>query len=158
MRRISHRGNIAGPQPSKENTPSYIQAAIDRGYDVEIDVRLIGDCLYLGHDNPDYQVDLSWLLARKENLWIHTKNFKAMDFLIPHGLRVFYHQNEKHVCIGNTRNLWSCDLLEATEKSVVPLMGLEEIERHKSLVGGFAGVCSDYIGQLDSVCESSDYQ
>ena len=34
---ISHRGNIKGPQPDKENRPSYIDCAIGNGYQVEID-------------------------------------------------------------------------------------------------------------------------
>ena len=34
---ISHRGNINGPNIDKENKPSYISAAIDKGYDCEVD-------------------------------------------------------------------------------------------------------------------------
>jgi hypothetical protein len=148
MRLISHRGNTMGPDPSRENNPQYIQAAIDKGYDVEVDARLLQGGIFLGHDRPDYQVDLPWLVARKDRLWIHTKNFQAIDFLIPHDLRVFYHQHERHVVIGNTRALWSCDLSEANGRSVVPMMGLEEIQRYKSLAPGFHGVCSDYVEEL----------
>ena len=39
MKLIAHRGNIHGENPSEENKPEYIDAAIDKGYDVEIDVR-----------------------------------------------------------------------------------------------------------------------
>jgi len=46
---ISHRGNIDG-KTLLENQPSYIDDAIDLGYDVEIDIWYIGDKLYLGHD------------------------------------------------------------------------------------------------------------
>ena len=35
---ISHRGNLSGPQPENENKVSYIQAAIDKGFSVEVDV------------------------------------------------------------------------------------------------------------------------
>jgi hypothetical protein len=144
MKLISHRGNLVGPEPSKENTITFIQDAIDQGYDVEIDVRLI-DGLYLGHDQPDYRVDLAWLLERKDRLWVHTKNFAAMDFLIDHGLQVFYHQLEKHTVIGNTRVIWSHDISEASEKSIIPLISLEDIEEHQCLNMKFYGVCSDYI-------------
>ncbi len=36
MKIISHRGNVRGPIPEKENRPSYIDCALGNGYDVEI--------------------------------------------------------------------------------------------------------------------------
>ena len=36
MKLISHRGNIRGPVPGRENAPSYIDCALGNGYDVEI--------------------------------------------------------------------------------------------------------------------------
>ena len=35
---ISHRGNIDGKNPEKENTVAYITEALDKGYHCEIDV------------------------------------------------------------------------------------------------------------------------
>ena len=35
---ISHRGNLNGPKPDQENSPNYINNAISKGYNVEIDV------------------------------------------------------------------------------------------------------------------------
>ena len=61
---ISHRGNINTVNLERENTKSYIQEAIDLGYDVEIDVRYADDKFWLGHDEPDYEVELEWLLER----------------------------------------------------------------------------------------------
>ena len=56
---ISHRGNINGVNLERENTQSYIQEAIDLGYDVEIDVRYIDKKFWLGHDKSDYEINLS---------------------------------------------------------------------------------------------------
>ena len=77
MKAISHRGNIKGPVPDKENRPSYIDCAIGNGYDVEIDVRSIDGELWLGHDEPQYKVEHKWLWIRRKNLWIHCKNLQA---------------------------------------------------------------------------------
>ena len=66
MKIISHRGNVRGAIPDRENRPSYIDCAIGNGYDVEIDVRLIAGQLWLGHDEPQYKVEHSWLQPRKE--------------------------------------------------------------------------------------------
>ena len=59
---ISHRGNIDGKNLEQENSPKYIDNAISLGYDVEVDIWLIGRELYLGHDNPDYQIEISFNL------------------------------------------------------------------------------------------------
>ena len=67
------------PVPKNENLPSYIDKALEEGFDVEIDLRKIKDEFYLGHDKADYKVSLEWLENRKENLWIHTKNFNAFE-------------------------------------------------------------------------------
>ena len=49
---ISHRGNIDGRNVEYENNPNYIEAAINLGYDVEIDVWFIDGKFMLGHDEP----------------------------------------------------------------------------------------------------------
>ena len=51
MKLIAHKGNVNGPDSSKENTPAQIEWCIDNGYDVEIDVRYNSenDKFYLGH-------------------------------------------------------------------------------------------------------------
>jgi hypothetical protein len=58
-----------GPSPSLENSPDYIDKAISLGFDVEVDVRLVEGEIWLGHDQPQYKVDLQFLLDRLNNLW-----------------------------------------------------------------------------------------
>ena len=50
---IAHRGNLSGPQPENENKLAYIQAALDKGFSVEVDVIDFDehDTFTLGHDN-----------------------------------------------------------------------------------------------------------
>ena len=80
MKLIAHRGNINGPDPENENSPKYIESAIQQGYDVEIDLRVdLG--LQLGHDESQYFIDSSWLSTFKDNLWIHCKDFAASRFI-----------------------------------------------------------------------------
>lgn len=38
MIKIAHRGNINGKLPEMENSPNYVMAAIEKGYDCEIDL------------------------------------------------------------------------------------------------------------------------
>jgi len=65
---ISHRGNINGRIRDKENHPDYIQQAIDLNYYVEIDVWLVDNKLYLGHDGPQYPIKEEFL--ENSSLWI----------------------------------------------------------------------------------------
>ena len=64
---ISHRGNIDSIIIKRENTQSYIQDAIDLGYDVEIDVWYVdflvhkSSPFWLGHDEPQCEVEVDWL-------------------------------------------------------------------------------------------------
>jgi glycerophosphoryl diester phosphodiesterase len=82
MKLIAHRGNINGKINTRENTQLYIQEAIDKGYDVEVDVWYKDNKFWLGHDYPEIKTDLNWLLKRQDSLWVHCKNFKALTQLI----------------------------------------------------------------------------
>lgn len=148
MVRISHRGNIDGKVEKTENHPDYIDQAIKLSYDVEVDVRTENELLYLGHDYPQYEVSLQWLLDRKANLWIHTKDSKSMYNLIEHGLRIFYHEKEDHTIINNSNTVWTHNLLEVSKKSIVPLLSLEDLQLYPNLKNQVYGVCSDYIKRI----------
>ena len=80
MKLISHRGNINGRMESMENEPTYIDLAISKGYEVEVDVWYKDNILWLGHDKPDYGVDFKWFRDRIDKLWIHCNNIEAMEF------------------------------------------------------------------------------
>ena len=58
---ISHRGNLNGKQPHRENHPSYIDEALNLGYDCEIDFWYHEDKFWLGHDTPQYEIELQSL-------------------------------------------------------------------------------------------------
>ena len=77
MKLIAHRGNIQGPDPTTENKPEQIEACLDAGYDVEIDLWYDEEgTLWLGHDQPQYQVTWWWLAGKSSNLWIHCKDLE----------------------------------------------------------------------------------
>lgn len=147
---ISHRGNINGKNELLENSKEYIDTAIEFKYDVEIDVWSIDKQLYLGHDGPQYKVTKKWLIERKKNLWIHTKNFNALSDLIETELKLFFHEKESHTTIHNSKFIWSHNIFEANHKSVIPL--LDEISLDKYINTNknkvVYGICSDYVERL----------
>lgn len=95
---IAHRGNVDGMNPERENSPDYIDEALELGYDAEIDLRSKDKQLFLGHDEAQYSVNLKWLYKNRERLWIHCKDRESLEFCssIDMNLHYFYHENDKY--------------------------------------------------------------
>ena len=136
---ISHRGNINGKNPNMENNPAYIDEAISAGYDVEIDIRVIGDKIYLGHDEPQYEVDYKWLAERYENLWIHCKNVESLDFVRKARLHWFWHE-EDTLTLTSKGYVWVYPGKQPIKNSIAVMPEINEDD-----VSLCIGICSDQI-------------
>jgi hypothetical protein len=134
---IAHRGNVDGPS-NKENTPSYIFRALEMGFDVEVDVWY--RCgWYLGHDDPTYRVDLAYL--ETPGLWLHCKNYHALQGSLYAGLHCFYHTDEDYV-LTSRGFIWTFPGMPGGDRTICVLP-----EKNKQETSGFAGVCSDWVGR-----------
>lgn len=141
---ISHRGNINGSEPQNENNPEYIQKALDMGYDVEIDLRIKDNKLYLGHNEPQYLLDLDWFEKYHTKLWLHCKEIEVIEKLNQLDLRgtylnYFWHENDT-LTITSKGYLWAYPGKQPINNSIAVLPELNGDDTSKSL-----GVCSDYI-------------
>lgn len=138
---ISHRGNLNGKNPESENTPEYIQAAIDSGFEVEIDLWVVDGNLFLGHDNPETPIDYQRLRARWNKLRIHCKNKEALIFLsnCVRVFRYFWHE-EDFVTLTSLRDIWAYPGNQPIENSiaVMPEINNDDLSLCK-------GICSDFI-------------
>jgi len=144
---ISHRGNLNGKNLNRENSPDYIDEAIAKGYDVEIDVWVVDGLLYLGHDEPSYRILKHWLDKRSDKLWIHCKNFEAIRwFTLVDGFNYFWHQ-EDDFTLTSTGLIWTYTGKETTTKSIVVLP-----ENSDKEIGECFGICSDYIKKYRTLC------
>ena len=98
MQLIAHRGLTQGPDKNIENHPEQIAKAINQGFDCEIDLRIIGSKLMLGHDDPQYVINKNFLSDHSEKLWIHAKNLQALHWLTNEDdLNFFWHQEDDFV-------------------------------------------------------------
>jgi len=143
---ISHRGNIAGPNPERENTPEYISEALSLGFNVEIDVWFKDDEFYLGHDSPLYDIDENFL--KDERLWCHSKNIESLNKMIcMNNINCFWHQNDDYTITKNGY-IWVYPGKKLTRQSIVvmPEMYIEKWWRYK--FENVAGICSDYIKNI----------
>ena len=99
---ISHRGNTQGPKPEFENRPDYIEQAIANGFDVEVDLWANESGLFLGHDEPQYQIPKEWLIDRANQIWVHCKNPEALSFSLHYQLHCFFHNTDDYIVIGDS--------------------------------------------------------
>ena len=106
MKLISHRGNLAGPNPEQENHPDYIWKAIRAGYDVEIDVWFKSGKFMLGHDKPQYEFPFELLENHYNKLWIHCKDMDSLsqlNELDSNGSKLNYFSHENDLGVLTSR-------------------------------------------------------
>ena len=141
MLKISHRGNLAGPTP-EENQPQYILAALDRGFDVEVDVWYLQDKLWSGHDSAQYLLSTNFM--RNESVighvWFHCKNLEALNYFAHQETKYvyFWHQTDDYTLTSNGY-IWAYPERPVSSKTIIVDLdntGVYSPEPH--------GVCSDY--------------
>lgn len=135
---IAHRGNIDGPRPESENNPTYLIEAIDMGYDVEIDVWSLGGKLFLGHDEPQYEVSIEFLQNNK--FWCHCKNIPALQQLLQNNVHCFFHKSDD-VTLTSKNYIWTFPKKRLLPGSVcvMPEYGFD------GDLLDCVGICSDYV-------------
>lgn len=145
MRVISHRGNLTGPGSQEENTAKAVEKALGLGFDVEIDLWLTGyEEWKLGHDFGLELISFSWLIERREKLWIHCKNLDALDSLSvsSNDLNFFWHESDSFT-LTSRGFVWAypSSFVFTNFVNVLPEKNNLGIDQMKNRAWG---VCTDY--------------
>lgn len=133
---IAHRGNIAGAEPSLENTVEHVDAALAAGFEAEVDVWSVGGVYMLGHDAPSVIVSAGWL--RRPRMWCHAKNIEALVRMLKCGIHCFWHEEDR--CTLTSRGLIWCYPGVWVADGITVAKGTPADEGW----GGAAGVCTDH--------------
>jgi hypothetical protein len=136
---ISHRGNLNGPNEVRENSPYYIMEAIAEGYDVEVDLWWVDGKVYLGHDEPQYEVSDEWLGERVDRLWIHCKNVESLNWIRSTSLHYFWHEQDT-LTLTSKNYMWVYPGKQPITGSIAVMP-----EIHNDDISKCLGVCSDFI-------------
>jgi hypothetical protein len=136
---ISHRGNINGKNELFENEPLYIDLALKKGYDVEIDLWVKNKKWFLGHDTGQYEINYDWLNDRKKSLWVHCKNIKSVIALKNTDIHYFWHENDK-IALTSKNYIWAFPSENKIKESIDVLP-----EKYPNVISNCLGICSDYI-------------
>jgi hypothetical protein len=144
MKLIAHRGNTDGIQKEFENKLDYIEHALNLGFDCEVDVRIKEGKLFLGHDEPQYELNIDWLEKHHTKLWLHCKDIEVIEkfhHLDSRGsyLHYFWHEHDT-LTITNRGYLWVYPGKQPIINSIAVLPELNNDDVSKCY-----GVCSDVI-------------
>ena len=154
---IAHRGLLDGPDDEKQNRPDQVLAALDEGFDAEIDVWNIKGQWFLGHDNPDYLVPAHFLTT--PGLWIHCKNIAAFYNLsrMVAPINYFFHDTDL-VVLTSKGNVWTyfgpLETRDPTAICVMPELNylwseIEDMAKKKQ----WLGFCTDWPRKLKACLE-----
>ena len=97
--------------------------------------------LWLGHDEPQYKIEHSWLKPRLFYLWIHCKNLEAAKECWNHQYQSFCHAGDSYT-YTSTGKIWLHDLSMKIDDSVIIPM-IEEADL-KDIKGKPYAICTDY--------------
>ncbi len=138
MKVISHRGYENGQDAELENNIVQIKKLLNMNIDVEVDVLYNGG-LYLGHDNPDYEINIGFL--KQDGLWCHAKNIEALDIMLKNNIHCFWHQDDDYT-ITSKGFIWAYPGMKLTKNSVCVLPE-HPINKEIDLKSCY-GICTDY--------------
>jgi hypothetical protein len=150
MKIISHRGNLTGPEEQYENHPDRIDYCISLGLDVEVDVWDLNGQWFLGHDYPQRKINFEFLEERKDNLWIHCKNAKVMEYFFNRKFQgnYFWHETDKYT-ITSKGYIWTYPTEHYTETYQNQIIldfnniSKEKFEQYQNT--NIFALCLDYI-------------
>ena len=140
---ISHRGNLQGRNIQLENNPQYIEDARKAGFYVEIDLWVINDMLYLGHDEPQYLIDSQFI--NNKFYFVHCKNHEALLYMNKNSWSCdyFWHE-EDHYTLTSKNKIWAHPKASILPESICVVINEDEPTKYSNCLG----VCSDYIGKF----------
>lgn len=138
LKLVSHRGNTSGQDVEFENTPEYLLRALELGYDIELDVWMRGDHIYLGHDQPE-RVSHTHALWRapKDRMWVHAKDLASLETFRVWRYNVFWNDKDAYA-LTSYGNVWA-NYDQAGDENTVHML-----RKGEATPIGCLGVCTDW--------------
>ena len=98
--------------------------------------------MLLGHDEPQYRIEETFLHDYKNKFWVHCKNLDALEFITTRSeeLNGFWHQNDD-VTITSLGYFWTFPGKQLTKNSIACMPEISEFDNIEQAFG----ICSDYI-------------
>ena len=137
---ISHRANLNGPNDPRENSPDLILEVLAMGFHVEVDVWYKDEKFFLGHDSPDYEIQLEFLA--NSQIWCHAKNVECLERLLSNeSINCFFHDTDD-VTLTSKNYMWTFPNRRLTKSSICVLPEIAEYSDSDLKI--CKGICTDY--------------
>lgn len=147
---VAHRGNIYNKQEENENSPEYIQEALSNEFFVEIDVWQRKNKTYLGHDEPQYQINLKdypWYC--NSNIFWHCKDMQTYIWFLENAdYFCFFYQDSPGIAAINNSSIMRGQQIYWTYKYPISRGILMIDSQIEAIENNIAGLCSDEIGLI----------
>ena len=156
---IAHRGNLYGRQPERENSPEYLNEAINQGYHVLADTWYYDHCFWFGFHHPKdtslcYKPHVDWLPYAMNSVLLRARNPEALIKANELGLNAFWHQTDSYSLTtwGDLLGFYGAPacgesfvcMMPHRECSLVDDQYLDELSGHHDQYA----LCSDHAGSL----------
>jgi hypothetical protein len=153
MRLIAHRGLLYGPNRIRENRVDTVMGALEREFDVEVDVRCSDQRWFLGHDQPLEEVPRTFL--ERPGVWVHCKNVEALRRATPE-MHFFWHEQDAYTLTSRGFAwVYPGRELPVPRPTVAVVTGKHGEEMLNSMASiGVAGICTDWPAWMLKVHES----
>lgn len=145
MKLISHRGNINGKNPERENSPDYILEALQQGYEVEVDIWYTWKDVdkfgwFTGHDEPTYEFNMIEFVPYFDKMWFHCKNLESLSRINEWDTHYFWHQEDDYT-LTSKGFIWTYPNKPLTNNSICVLPE----DNYPLWNFSCYGICSDFI-------------
>ena len=150
MKYIAHRGLTKGPNKNFENQPHIVKTALDAGVDCEVDLWVIDEKLYLGHDEPQYNVTEQFI--QNPGLWIHAKSLATFHWLTASSLDLnyFWHENDSYT-LTSKGYIWAFPGKALTDRCVMVMPETVDPTLLTTVDANCYAVCSDWVDKIKSM-------
>jgi len=154
MKLIAHRGLVDGPDKAFENHPKRIKLSLEQGFDCEVDLRVVNGELYLGHDEPQYKIDESFL--KTPGLWIHCKNTEALEFCYDDiKLNYFWHDTDDYT-ITSRGWVWTYPGKVVPKWGIAVMPEWNDPTLSSEMLLKYNGICSDFVAKIQHLIVDRD--
>jgi hypothetical protein len=95
----------------------------------------------LGHDIPQYKINIDWVNNRSHCLWVHCKNIEILEFLnkINSDINYFWHETDT-ITLTSKNHIWAYPGKQPIKNSIAVMPELNQENIDECL-----GICSDFI-------------
>ncbi len=143
---IAHRGNYNRVDHTQENTIPYLWEAINRGYDVEVDIWKTPTGYMLGHDKPTTQITMHEIKEISGFAWFHAKNYDALLSLTRDGHHVFAHDQDLWTL--TSRNIiWS----HKRQPNDYGIVCMPDLALDRDIMKTATGICHDRLDLVEEI-------